>query len=428
MGNGWTSLNVVVLSNGVVSIQTPDFAPGAISRQLAVSYPVSFSFDFRTDSFPAACGGTGPCDSGGWRIQFNGPAGATSGAQYAIWQSFGSQTLRRSIETTAGLVTDNISTNAPSSRGDFLRVSGIIQADLSASITIAGATYQFRPPVGALASAPGGNLALMSEGRATGPFLFDNFSISPDTVGPVASRIAVEPSPLPVGSPATLSVTLDDTDTGANGVTAGFYRLNGGPEVAFNILQTGSPSVSISTALPAFQNGGVYEICVNGADALGNVGSPGCLAIAVYDPSAGFVTGNGKIQSSQGSDAVDLSAVGTALFAFSSKYLQGDKTPSGDLGFTFKAGDLSFKSTSMEWLVVTGEPRAKFRGAGVLNKQFSCKFEVDAWDGSFVDSNGLSADAFGIRIYSCSGGGDVNGNRYSIPATKLSGGSIVIHR
>ena len=42
VGNGWTSLNVVVLSNGVVSIQTPDFAPGAISRQLAVSYPVSF--------------------------------------------------------------------------------------------------------------------------------------------------------------------------------------------------------------------------------------------------------------------------------------------------------------------------------------------------------------------------------------------------
>ena len=79
----------------------------------------------------------------------------------------------------------------------------------------------------------------------------------------------------------------------------------------------------------------------------------------------------------------------------------------------------------MDWLVVTGEPRAKFHGTGTVNGTYTCQFQVDAWDNSFSNSK---ADAFGTKIYSCDGGADSNANRYSIDPTPLTGGSIIIHK
>ena len=75
----------------------------------------------------------------------------------------------------------------------------------------------------------------------------------------------------------------------------------------------------------------------------------------------------------------------------------------------------------MDWLVVTGEPRAIFRGNGTINGATVCKFEVDAWDASYQPG---SVDAFGLKIFACAGGGD----RYSLDATPLTKGSIIIHR
>lgn len=48
---------------------------------------------------------------------------------------------------------------------------------------------------------------------------------------------------------------------------------------------------------------GVYDVCVRGTDAAGNTSTPAspgdvtddCTLLAVYDPSAGFVTGGGGV-------------------------------------------------------------------------------------------------------------------------------------
>ncbi len=69
-----------------------------------------------------------------------------------------------------------------------------------------------------------------------------------------------------------------------------------------------------------------------------------------------------------------------------------------------------------------------FRGIGTVNGTYTSKFQVDTWDNSFPSGTGEAVDAFGIKIHSCDGGGDANGNRYSIDPTPLSGGSIIIHR
>jgi hypothetical protein len=61
-----------------------------------------------------------------------------------------------------------------------------------------------------------------------------------------------------------------------------------------------------------------------------------------------------------------------------------------------------------------------FHGVGVINGGPNCQFQADAWD-NFQPG---SLDAFGIKIYSCDNGHD----RYIVPATPLTTGSIVIHK
>src|SRR5262249_55438861 len=108
-------------------------------------------------------------------------------------------------------------------------------------------------------------------------------------------------------------------------------------------------------------------------------------------------------------------------------YKKNATTPSGDVDFLFTAGNLHFTSTSMDWLVVTGEPRAQFHGLGTTDGTNVCQFTVDAWDKSY-NSAGNKGDAFGINIYSCNHGGSGNGDRYSIDATPLTNGTIIIHK
>ncbi|GAG53170.1 unnamed protein product, partial [marine sediment metagenome] len=216
-----------------------------------------------------------------------------------------------------------------------------------------------------------------------------------------------------------LTANVDDSTTGSSDIASAEYDIDGG-SVPMDAQDGNFDAVSedVTASVPAFAVPGLYLICVRGTDAANNTGADECVLLAVYDPSAGFVTGGGWINSPAGADADNPSAAGRATFGFVSKYHKGRTTPDGSLEFQFKAGDLNFKSTSMEWLVVTGEPRAQFRGEGTINGATVCKFHVDAWDGSFS-----GADAFGIRITAC-GGSD----RYSLDATPLEGGSIKIHK
>jgi hypothetical protein len=185
-----------------------------------------------------------------------------------------------------------------------------------------------------------------------------------------------------------------------------------------------TPSTAVTTqasaSLPPIPQSNVYNVCVHGTDSAGNTGADACILLPVYDPNGSFVTGGGQVASPAGADLLNTPAVGQASFGFVSKYLPGRNTPSGNLQFQFKEGNLNFTSTSMDWLVVTGEPRAKFHGTGTVNGTNVCSFEVDAWAGSFTGN----VDAFGLKITSCSNGGD----RYNLPARALTNGNIIIHK
>ncbi len=240
-----------------------------------------------------------------------------------------------------------------------------------------------------------------------------------DTIGPITSNVSIASNPLALNTGSPLSATVSDTTTGGSNVASAVYTVNGGSASQMLLTPSGTVTTQASATLAPFSQSNVYNVCVHGTDAPGNNGADSCILLPVYDPNGSFVTGSGQIASPGGADLLNPAAAGQATFGFVSKYLPGKNTPSGNLEFQFKEGNLNFKSTSMDWLVVTGEPRAKFHGTGTVNGLSVCNFEVDAWAGSFTGN----VDAFGLKISSCSNGYD----RYNLPATRLTQGSIIIH-
>jgi len=153
--------------------------------------------------------------------------------------------------------------------------------------------------------------------------------------------------------------------------------------------------------------------------------------VVIYDPEGGFVTGGGWIDSPAGAfhpglaDFADV--VGKASFGFVAKYKKGASTPSGNTEFNFKAGDLKFKSSTYEWLVVAGK-RAQFKGSGAINGNGGYQFMLTGIDGDLQGGDGN--DRFRMKIWADNGAivydnktdGDLD------DSTILSGGQIKIHQ
>ena len=174
---------------------------------------------------------------------------------------------------------------------------------------------------------------------------------------------------------------------------------------------------------------GVYTIQVAVTDDDGGIGTASVM-IVVYDPSAGFVTGGGWINSVAGAYKPDASLTGKANFGFVSKYKKGAATPTGNTQFVFSAGDLNFHSDTYQWLVVNqGGVNAQYKGTGTINGELDANgnpygFMLWAGDGDNTDVG--APDTFRIRIWSEYAGveTDIYDNGTDQP---IDGGSIVIH-
>ena len=118
-------------------------------------------------------------------------------------------------------------------------------------------------------------------------------------------------------------------------------------------------------------------------------------------------------------------AAGKANFGFVSKYQPGKALPQGNTEFQFHAGNLNFKSTVYEWLVVAGA-KAMYKGEGTISGQAGVYgFLLSAIDGS--------PDKFRIKIWEKTSGTliydtlPVGAADDADPSTTLGGGSIVVH-
>ncbi|MHC1763609.1 MAG: FG-GAP-like repeat-containing protein [Verrucomicrobiia bacterium] len=263
-----------------------------------------------------------------------------------------------------------------------------------------------------------------------------------DEAGPVTSAVMAVPFPVPVNTPVTLSAVLDDSTTGHSAIGGAEYAVDPNSSSDFQPMTaadgvTDGTREAMTASLPAFAQPGVHTVCVQGWDRYGNViGNTESLFLPVYDPEGGFVTGGGWINSPVGAFHPDLEeyagVTGKATFGFVAKYLKGANVPSGNTEFQFKAGNLNFKSTAYEWLVVAGAS-AKYKGAGTVNGVDGSGFMLTAIDGNLL--GGGRSDRFriklwdvatGVVIYDNQAGTDENAELND--TTILQGGSIVIHK
>jgi PKD repeat protein len=175
-----------------------------------------------------------------------------------------------------------------------------------------------------------------------------------------------------------------------------------------------------------YETPGVYTVTLTVIDSFGEsdtkTWSQYCV---IYDPSDGFVTGGGWIDSPAGAYLADPSLSGKANFGFVSKYKKGATFPTGSTEFQFKAGDLNFHSDDYEWLLITGAS-AKFKGTGTINGEGSYKFMVTAVDGEL---SGVGApDTFRIKIWTENEATGEEFIIYDSGEIEIGGGSIKIHK
>ena len=186
------------------------------------------------------------------------------------------------------------------------------------------------------------------------------------------------------------------------------------------------------TGSHTYSTPGVYTVTLTVTDDNGDFGSSIFQFVVIYDPSGGFVTGGGWIDSPQGAYVLDSSFVGKATFGFVSKYQNGANIPTGNTQFSFKVADLKFKSTEYDWLVVAGS-NAKFKGTGTINGQGNYGFQLFGFDADINTNDNKFDDKFRIKIWDKNNGdtvvydNNIGEAEDSEPSTILGGGSIVIH-
>jgi len=238
---------------------------------------------------------------------------------------------------------------------------------------------------------------------------------------------------------ATVSITIGQANTAPTANPGGPYLGAINTAISFDGSGSSDPDGDPLTYAWAFGDGGtsteatpthgyaaagVYDVCLTVHD--GTVDSPeACTLAVVYDPSAGFVTGGGWIDSPAGAYEPDPALAGQATFGFVSKYHKGATVPTGNTEFQFDVAGFSFDSETYEWLVVNqGGTNAQFKGSGTVNGGLDpngnpFKFMIWAGDGT--------PDTFRIRIW-WEGADGVENPIYDNGVEQAIGaGNIVIH-
>jgi len=250
----------------------------------------------------------------------------------------------------------------------------------------------------------------------TSPFALD---VSIPVVGAITAPLA------PVAVNTSINVSAPFTDAITTTTHMAFWNWGDNTTSAGTVTETnGSGTV---TASHTYAADGVYTVTLTVTNNLGGSGQSVFLYVVVYNPSAGFVTGGGRITSPAGAFAANTSLTGNVDFGFDAKYKSGATIPTGNTDFEYPAANLSFQSTSYDWLVITTN-QGQVQGSGTINGVGNFGFLVTA-----QDNGGVSLDLLRIKIW------DKNNNNAVIydtqpgaattaaPTTSLIGGRIKVH-
>jgi hypothetical protein len=186
------------------------------------------------------------------------------------------------------------------------------------------------------------------------------------------------------------------------------------------------------TGAYTFTSAGVYAVKMNVTDRSGATGSADAVdgvddLVVVYDPSGGFVTGGGWLNSPAGALTSNPALTGKVNFGFVSKYFRNATNPRGETEFDFRLAGFTFNAVNFDYLVVSG-PKAQYKGAGKVNGGGSYQFILTVIDGQY---SGTGVDTFRIKIWNKSSGAIVYDNQRGAPdnadpTTPVGAGSSIV--
>jgi PKD repeat protein len=246
---------------------------------------------------------------------------------------------------------------------------------------------------------------------------------------PVINSFTSSVVPNAVNTTVAASGSFTDVDLGDSPPDVLTANINWGDASSSAATITGTGTTRTVNGSHTYTAAGVYTVTLTVTDAAAASDVESYQYVVVYDPSAGFVTGGGWIDSPPGAYLAAPSLSGKATFGFVSKYKKGQSTPDGSTEFQFHAGGMNFKSTIYDWLVVSGA-RAQFKGTGTINGAGNYGFLLTAIDGQV--SGGGGTDKFRIKIWDINNGGaivydnNLAASDTADPTTLLGGGSINI--
>ena len=391
-----------------------------------------------------------------WDFDNDGIVDATTATASHAYPDNGSYTAKLTVEdgkggtnskTVAVTVTNIAPTGilantAPVDEGTSFSVSLSSITDPSATDIAAGFTYAFDCGGGAGYGAYGASASVAcptadnatrtvrgkvrdkdgGETEYTGTAVVKNVAPSLGALNVPATPLALQNG----GTVVTISALY--TDPGTLDTHTGTLSCDGGSAGAVTAAATNGSGTSSGTC--TFLAAGVYTVSMTVTDDDGGSDNETATSyIVIYDPSGGFVTGGGWIDSPAAAYTLDPGLAGKASFGFVAKYQKGATSPSGNTEFQFHAGSLDFHSDSYEWLVISGS-RAQYKGAGaIVGRAGAVKFLVTAIDGDVGGGGG--ADKFRIKIWDAVTNAVIYDNQIgqlddSAAATALGGGSISI--
>ncbi len=268
---------------------------------------------------------------------------------------------------------------------------------------------------------PTNNPSVLYAGTQSGVYVYG--------IPPLVGQITATPNPAQVNQAVTASANF--TDIPANTHTASWNWgdttvCGGNPDPCHGTVTESNGSGSVSNS-HAYTAAGVYTITLTVTDNHGATGQSTYQYVVVYDPSAGWVSGDKEFTSPAGAVTGDTSATGKANFGFQAKYQNGSMVPSGkNVSLSFPAGNIAFTSTGYQWLVVNGS-KATFKADGTLNGTAGYTILVSAIDQGSSQPSGLVRfqikDSGGNVVYDTQQGAVDTAD----PTTSVTKGKITVH-
>ena len=131
----------------------------------------------------------------------------------------------------------------------------------------------------------------------------------PDSEGPVVTSVTVQPEPVRLNSPATVTANVSDVNTGGRDVASAEYSVNDGVWTTM-VAQDGafdSADEDVEASFTATQLG-LNEVCVRGTDSVGNTGAESCQTFLVTYQFSGFLgpIENGGVNTAKAGQAVPV--------------------------------------------------------------------------------------------------------------------------